>query len=312
MLLTLSEDMYFGTAYVNDIIAKTPLNAGIELGEKLLHKLQNRRRNLSLIFSDRSFEKESNLIYGLQERLGKSFPMMGACVSDNMRFLKTRLYFNQEVFTDSATGILWGGKINFGIGIKHGWNPLGKPRTVTRSEGNIVYEIDGESAAKIYEDYFACNISQLQRELKYISVLYPIGIYLSQEEEYLVRNILSIEENGSLVFLGNVKQGSQIRLMIGTKESTLSATKQAILEAKKNIATKIDFLLVFDSISRYILLRKEAPLELEIIKDSVDKNTPIIGLYTYGEQAPLREISYQGQIHFHNQTIAILAIGTQE
>ena len=317
-LLNLSQNVYFSTAYVKDIKAKTPLNAGRELGEKLLYGFKETHRVLSIIFSDGLIDKGSDLIDGLKETLGKSFPLVGASASDNLRFLKTYIYFNKELINDSAAGILWGGKLNFGLGIKHGWKPLGKPRTVTKSKGDIVYEIDNNPAAKIYEEYFARDISELQKELRRISILYPIGIYVPGEEEYLLRNMLSIEKNGSLRFQGNVNEGSQIRLMIGTKESCLAATKLAAEEAKKGLGESTvefkktginNFVLVFDSISRYILLKRGANKELEIIKKVVGENTPIIGLYTYSEQAPLMAINYQGQAYFHNQTISVLSIG---
>jgi len=66
---------------------------------------------------------------------------------------------------------------------------------------------------------------------------------------------------------------------------------------------------VFDSISRYILLGRQANKELEIIQAGLGKDTPLIGIYTYGEQAPLRAVNYLGRTYFHNQTIAILAMG---
>ncbi len=318
MLLSLPANVYFNVACVKDIKQKTALSAGRELGEKLLYGFRDIRRDLSMIFSDGLIDEGSNLIYGLQERLGKSFPLVGASASDNMRFLRTYLYFNQEVFTDSAVGILWGGKLNFGLGVKHGWKPLGKPRTITRSEGNIIYEIDGEPAVRIYEEYLARDLTELQKEIRRISILYPIGMYLAGEQEYLLRNILSIENNGSLRLQGNAMQDSTIRLMIGTKESCLNATRQALDEAKKILFAPIvdtakgeikNSVFVFDSVSRYTLLRREANQELEISKEGFGKDTPIIGLYTYGEQAPLKAISYQGQAYFHNQTIAILNIG---
>jgi hypothetical protein len=317
MLLELPAHAYFNVACVRDIREKTALSAGRELGEKLLHDFRDMRRDLSVIFSDGLMDEGSNLIYGLQERLGKSFPLVGASASDSMRFLRTYLYFNQEVLTDSAVGILWGGKLNFGLGIQHGWKPLGKPRTITKSEGNIIYEIDGEPAVKIYEEYLARDLAELQKEIRRISILYPIGIYLPGEQEYLLRNILSIENSGSLRLQGNAIEGSTMRLMIGTKESCLNATRQALKEAKKILFAPIvditkneikNFVFVFDSVSRYTLLRREANQELEIIKEGL-KDTPIIGLYTYGEQAPLKAISYQGQAYFHNQTIVMLNIG---
>ena len=96
--------------------------------------------------------------------------------------------------------------------------------------------------------------------------------------------------------------------MIATKESCLLATREALNE----INTKIkhpDFLLVFNSISRYILLGRDASRELEIIKNSVPQETPIIGVYTYGEQAPLTALNYQGKVYLHDQTITVLSIG---
>lgn len=318
MLLELPTNAYFNVACVRDIKEKTALSAGRELGHKLLSGFHDMRRDLSVIFSDGLMDEGSNLIYGLQERLGKSFPLVGASASDNMRFLKTYLYFNEELLTDSAVGILWGGKLNFGLGIQHGWKPLGKPRIITKSEGNIIHEIDGEPGVKIYEEYLARDLAELQKEIRRISILYPIGIYLPGEQEYLLRNILSIENNGSLRLQGNAIEGSTIRLMIGTKESCLNATRQALNEAKKILFAPIvditkseikNFVFVFDSVSRYMLLRKEANQELEIIKEGFSKETPIIGCYTYGEQAPLKAISYQGQAYFHNQTIAMLNIG---
>ena len=318
MLLSLPQGVYFNTAFVKDIRAKTSLNAGRELGEKLLSGFKNIRRVLSVHFSDGLIDEGSNFINGLQERLGKSFPLAGASASDNMRFLKTWVYFNQDLFNDGAVGLILGGKLNFGLGIKHGWKPLGKPRTVTKAAGNIVYEIDGQPAARIYEEYLDRNMAQLRKELRRISILYPLGMYLTGEEEYLLRNILSIEDNGSMRLQGNIAEGSLIRLMIGTKESCLEATLQATEEARKGLSSQIavfetkkmnNFALVFNSVSRYILLRRDAERELEIIKEGLGENTPLIGLYTYGEQAPLRAVSYQGQAYFHNQTVAILAFG---
>lgn len=318
MLLSLPEGVYFNTACVKEIKKKTALNAGRELAEGLLYGFRDIRRDICIIFCDGLIEEGSSLIYGLQEKLGRSFPLVGASASDDLHFLKTYLYFNQELLSDSAIGILFGGgKLNFGLGIKHGWKPIGKPRTVTKSCGNIIYEIDGQPAAKIYQDYLAYDLYKLKKELKHISMLYPIGVYLNKDE-YLLRNILSIEEGDALRSQGNVTEGSPIRLMIGTRESLFVATYEALNEAKKVLGGPSmefkkkgmnNFVFIFDSVSRYMLLRRNVTKELEIIKEGFNKNTPIIGLYTYAETAPLRTISSLGQAYFHNQTIALLSVG---
>lgn len=309
MLLSLPEDIHIHTAYVKEIGIKSTLQAGEELAQNLLYQKEGMRRNLGLIFCDGLIQDEANFISGLQERLGLSFPLVGGWASDNLSFLKTFLYFKQITFNNAACGVIFGGRLNFGLGIKHGWKPLGKPRYVTRSFRNIIYEIDNLPAVQIYQDYLASHITQLKKDLRRISVLYPIGIYLPGEDEYLLRNLISIEENGALVLQGNIPQGSQIRLMIGTKESALEATKVAVEEAKKGLSNQTaNFALIFTSVSRYIFLGRYAVQELEIIKKSLGKDTPLLGIYTYGEAAPLKAIGYHGKAYFHNQTITILVL----
>jgi hypothetical protein len=308
LLLNLPEKIFFNIACVRDINTKTPLYAGGELGEKLLYGFQNVHRDLSVVFSDGLIRDSHTLIRGLQEKLGGSFPLVGASASDNLRFLKTCVFFNQEMLSDAAAGILWGGNLNFGLGTRHGWKPLGKPRTVTKSHNNAVYTIDGLPAAKVYEEYLGRELNELKKEIKHITTLYPVGIFLSEEEEYLLRNIVSIEEGGILVFQGDVPQDSRIRLMIATKESCLLATQEALAEVNATVKHP-DFLLVFNSVSRYILLGRDAPKELQIIKNNIPADTPIAGVYTYGEQAPLKAINYQGKVYFHDQTITVLSVG---
>lgn len=309
MLISLPEGVYINTALVKQVSSKSAIPAGEELGERLLSGFKNTRRDLSVVFSDGLIGNESDLLLGLQERLGTSFPLVGGAASDNLAFKQTYLYYNDGVYSDAICGILWGGKLNFGLGAKHGWKPLGKPRYVTKAVGNVVLEIDGLPAARIYEEYFSSDLAKLRNELKRISIFYPIGIYLPGEEEYLLRNILSIEKTGALVFQGNIPQESLIRLMIGTKESCLLATRQAIDEVRKSsLGRQIKLALIFDSVSRLILLGRQANKEIEIIKEQLGKETALLGIYTYGEQAPLKAVNYQGKAHFHNQTIAILGI----
>ena len=312
LLIGLNRQMFLNVAAVKEVNKKTALLAGRELGEKLLYGCKNVRRNLSMIFSDGLITEGTSLINGLQENLGRSFPLIGASASDNLTFQKTFQYFNKELLSESCCGVLFGGGINFGLGIKHGWKALGKIRCANKSQGNVVKEIDGRAAVKLYEDYLAKDTLELAGELRRISIFYPIGIYLPGEKEYLLRNIISIKDDGSLVTQGDIPQDSKIRLMIGTKDSCLDAAADSCEEAKRNLmGQKVKFVMVFDSASRFSLLGRQCVRELEIIKEAFGEETPLIGIYTYGELAPLKSISYLGRSYFHNQSISVLAVGGQ-
>ncbi len=318
LLLGFPKGVYFNTAAVKGIKELVPVKAGELLGDKLLYGCRNVRRDFGIMFSDVSGNEQAGLLSGLQDKLGRSFPFVGGFVGTPADPLKSHIYYNQELLADSASGILvGGGKLYFGSRIRHGWKPLGKPRTVTFSQGNVVYEIDGAPAAKLYENYLAKDIAELKKIINRISALYPVGIHLENENSYLLRKVVSIVESGALLFQGEVPQGSQIRLMIGTRDSCLEAVREAAEEAKKELSNqaagtkKTDtsrFILVLDSIFRHMLLSRQARQEIEIIQAVFGKDTPIIGISTSSEVASLQTQGYHGKVYFHNQCINIMAV----
>jgi hypothetical protein len=311
MLLSFPDGCGFSSASISSIYQRGSLAAGEALGEKLSVHFGNLRRDLCVLFSDGLISEGTNLLQGLQNKLGLSFPIVGGSAADDLRFAKTFTYHNKEALSDAASAVLLGGKIYFGIGTKHGLKPLGKPRIVTSSTGSSVFEIDHAPARALYEEYFAADLAALRKEIRRISVRYPIGINLAGEQEYLLRNIHSILDNGTLVFRAEVPQESTIRLMIGTKEKALAAAKEAAIEALHALGGgRAQFVLVFSSISRYMLLGKSAEQEIAIIKEIFGAHTPILGLYTFGEHAPLNGLDYRGKTYCHNQTISILAAST--
>ena len=291
---------------------KDPLSGAQELGTGLASHLKGQRRQFCLLFNDGLSENTSGLIKGLQSVLGVSFPFIGGGSSDNLKFRQTYQYYDTRVLNKGTICALLAGKLNFGLGIKHGWRPLGKTRVITESNGNIIKKIDGKNACYLYEDYFAKTIKELKKELLRISILYPIGVHLKGESEYLLRNIISLNDDGSITTQGDVPQGSSIRLMIATKESCLEAARQAALQVQVNLRDKkAEFALVISSASRAYLLGRQAHSEIKIIREILGRETPLFGFYSYGEYAPLGSINYYGQTYLHNQTIAILGIAQE-
>ncbi|MDD5431585.1 MAG: FIST N-terminal domain-containing protein [Candidatus Omnitrophica bacterium] len=317
LLVDFPDGVHFNTAFAKGVNGRSTL-AAEEIGEGLLYGFKDIPRILSVVLSDGLTAESTNFIAGLQERLGRSFPLTGASASDHP-LLKSQLFFNKETYSDACVGLLIGGKINFGLGIKHGWNPLGKPHIATKTNDNLLIEIDGQPTVEFYQEYLGCDLKRLKKDLNRISIFYPIGVYIPGEKEYLLRNIVSLQPDGAMRFQGNIPEKSTIRIMIGTKETCLDATRQAAEEAMNSLLSKPSkenkneigkkFALVFSSISRHELLRRDVKKELEAIKQVLGDDTPILGIYTHGELAPLKAISYRGQVYFHNQSIAILIIG---
>lgn len=264
-----------------------------------------------LMFPDGLTGNIAEGIRGVQDVLGLSFPIAGGSAADDFGFSRTYQYFRGKLHTDSVAGVLLTGPIAVGIGARHGWQPLGKPRRVTRAVANIVQELDGHSAVNLYETYFGKAADTLRGEsLAGLSIVYPLGMPIPGEEEYLLRNVLRVDPaTGSLLYAGEISEGSEVRLMMGTKEKALEAAHKAAEQAVGAIAPrKPSFALVFSSCSRARLFGRRAAEEIDAIRQVLGRAVPIAGFYDYGEQAPLTATGFRGLSYFHNETLVVCAV----
>jgi len=309
LMLISMDHVTFGQAHSVGIKTKGARQIGEEFARQALKNLNTPQRDLALIFCDGIGENGSDLLKGIKDILGLSFPIFGASAADNFRFHRTYQYFDKELLTDGVAGLIFSGENIFGMGVRHGWKPLGRPHTITGVKGNVIKTIEEKPAVTIYEEYFGKSRKEIEKTLIEMSIYYPLGLYVPGETEYLLRNVLRIDEDGGLVCQGDASVGSEVRLMMGTKEWALNAATQAAQEAKDSLKGKeVKGALVFESISRNKLLGRLTERELSRIK-KVLGNVPILGICSYGEQAPLKSLEHYGETYFHNETLAILAIG---
>ena len=283
---------------------------GQGLGTNLISNLKEYRREICLMFSDGCLEDTSRLIQGLQNILGKSFPFIGGGASDDLKFKQTFQFYNELILNRSTVAALFAGKFTYGIGIRHGWKPLGKIHTISDSNANVINKIDGKKAVHLYEDYLAKTLAELKKDILLINALYPIGMQLKGEKEYLLRNVIALNDDGSIVTQGDVPQESSIRIMIGTKESCTEAARQAAVQAKIAMRDKaMDLAIIISSASRAYLLGRNVNAEIKAVRAVLGPDIPLAGFYSYGQYAPLGSLNYYGQTYLHNQAIAILGIG---
>jgi len=252
-------------------------------------------------------------VRGVLESLGQHFPVVGGASGDDFQFKKTYQYLNDKVQTDSVVGLGMTGDFKIGIGVKHGWIPIGAPMKVTKSEGGVLHEVDGKPAIKIYEDYFGEEeAAALKTEtLARLAITYPIGLKVEGSEEMLIRDPLSVDANGSITCAAELPEGSEIRLMIGSVEEAVKVAKAAAANALEQLnGEKPKAIVIFNCIARNKLFGQRSGEEIVAIQEVLGRDVPLIGFYTYGEQAPLNgEVKNINQCNsaFHNETVVITA-----
>lgn len=263
-----------------------------------------------VIFPDGLTGNGAEVIRGMQDVLGLSFPIVGGSAGDDFGFKQTYQYFQGKVYTNAVAGVLLCGAVQLGVGARHGWKPLGRSRVVTKASANTVQELDGAAAVTLYEEYFGKKAFHLGgEELARISIMYPLGFPVPGEEEYLLRNAIGANANGGLIFSGEVPEGTQVRLMMGSKEKALEAARTAAEQAVLSLAPHSPtFGLIFSCTSRAQLFGRRIAEEVAAIRTKLGEEVPLIGFYDYGEQAPLTAADFLGRSHYHNETVVVVAV----
>ena len=106
---------------------------------------------------------------------------------------------------------LYGDRLKVGYGSMGGWDSFGPDRVITRAEGNVLYELDGQSALSLYKKY----LGDLAAELPGSALLFPLSIRTEDGGTSVVRTILSVTKNvvegaGAMGFASLAKFGDRL------------------------------------------------------------------------------------------------------
>ena len=293
-----------------DKVSENSRLAGSKAAMKMLDSTRKSGpKQAYMMFSESMSGNSADILRGSQEMLGTSLSIIGGGACSKSCLQQTYQYMDTEIKTDSVTGVLISGDLRLGIGNSNGWQPIGKPHKITMAKSNTIKEIDRKMAVGIYEEYFEKSFDELKNEgICKLGINYPIGIRQADiNKEYLTRVPLTIEGNGFLVLNGDIQEGEDVNLMIGDKDLVLESAKKAATEAMNGIkGAKISFAVMFSDIARLLLLRNDAYKEIEIVKEIIGRDIPILGCYTFGEYAPFNTAeSTIGQSRFTNNSISI-------
>ena len=267
-----------------------------------------------IMFPDVLAGNGADTVRGVLDSLGEHFPVVGGAPGDDFEFKKTYQYLNDKVYSGAVVGLGLEGEFKIGIGVKHGWIPVGIPMKVTKSEGAVLHELDGKPAIKIYEDYFGEEESkQLRTEtLAKLALSYPLGMKMEGADELTLRAPFSVDEHGSITCAAEVPMGAEMQLMIGSQEEAFKVAKIAA----ENAVAQLDgaapkAVIIFNCIARSKLFGDRAGEEITAIQEAVGVATPLIGFYTYSEQAPLggevRNLEKCNPVS-HNETVVICVL----
>ncbi len=256
-----------------------------------------------MLFNDGLHINGSAMMRGINAAFEHRIPVTGGMAGDGEIFEHTWVLCNGQLRENHIVMLgLYGDALCFQYGSKGGWDIFGPKRMVTRSEDNILYELDGKPALSLYKDY----LGELANGLPAAGVMFPLSVNRDQQQD-VVRTIVGMNEaDNSLTLAGDIPQGANTQLMHANLDRLITGASEAAGKIESNCCYTGNQTLVIaiSCFGRRKVLKDRTEEEVDAIRDVLSDDVKITGFYSYGEFSPLSS----GVCDLHNQTMTITLI----
>jgi hypothetical protein len=283
-------------------VAAAPVTAGdsASAGALLAQELAGPGLAHVLILSEGLDINGEALVRGLGEQLPANVSVSGGLSADGEHFKATLVLCDRTVKNNTVAALgLYGSRLRVGCGSLGGWDPFGPERQITRSKGNVLYQLDGHSALALYKRYLGDHAADLPAS----GLLFPLSLRTREVSAPVVRTILSVNEaDQSLTFAGDVPAGGYVRLMKANFDRLIDGAVGAGRVSADAVDGPIDLALLISCVGRRMVLRQRVEEEVEGVRDIVGPDATIAGFYSYGEISPFTP---KARCELHNQTMTV-------
>lgn len=288
-------------------MASAPVQSADEsfaAGEAIARQLNDARLRGIFVLSDGLQVNGSELVRGLNSQVSSSVVVTGGLAGDGDRFRRTWVLHGRRPQAGFVTAVgFYGDRIRIGHGSKGGWDRFGPERRVTKSKGNVLYELDGRPALELYKGY----LGERAAGLPATGLLFPLALRANvSDPKSLVRTILAVNERDqSLTFAGDIQEGTLAQLMKANFDRLVQGASEAATSTKLSANGCSSTLAVAIScVGRRLVLGERTEEETEATLDVLPPGTQQIGFYSYGEISPYAT----GTCDLHNQTMTLTTL----
>jgi hypothetical protein len=271
------------------------------MGQYLFKRLKQPDLNSIFLVSDGTLVNGSDLIAGLNAENKPGVPISGGLAGDGDQFANTLVGLNDDLGMGKVVAIgFYGDALQVYHSSMGGWDEFGRDRIITKSDKNVLYELDGKNALELYKEY----LGAFSAELPGSALLFPISIKIAESEQKLVRTILTIDEaQKSMTFAGNMPEGATVRLMKANFDKLTEASAESARQLMQHTDHQnLELAILISCVGRKLVLQARTEEEVWAAKKILGEQTAIAGFYSYGELSPYNP---SGRCELHNQTMTI-------
>jgi hypothetical protein len=251
------------------------------------------------VFPDGLIDYLDDFFAGLEGNLPSEqfLPLWGGGAGNNFNLEEpTYQYCDDKVVSNGVAYALPSGRAQASWAISHGMVPMGGERNVTRSQGNVIYEIDGKPAIEVLKEYLPEHALIEDHDwMPYaisLALVFEVPSYM-KDEEYVVRGVPAVRmADGSITVQTEVQDGTSIWFSSRDKEKISTRFDQMAGQIKEQLGDeKPKLVFQFECLTRGKLMFREQERQeiLRRFRQSVDPGVPWAGFYTIGEIGPVEK-----------------------
>lgn len=273
---------------------------GYQAGLFLKNQLAAEDLSGIFIIADGTLIDGADLARGFKHNNERNIPITGGLAGDAARFEKTFTGLDEAPAQGNIIAVGFYGKdILIGHGSLGGWDEFGIERVITRSEKNVLQELDNENALDLYKKYLGSYADELPGS----ALMFPLSMKVEGSDRYLIRTVLGVDnDEKKMIFAGNMPAGSTSRLMTGNFNKLINASAIAAKDALAVMEErKPDLTLLVSCVGRKIILHSRVVEEVEAAEEVLNGGT-VSGFYSYGGISPFGTGT---PCELHNQTMTI-------
>jgi hypothetical protein len=244
------------------------------------------------------------LVKGILDILGDNTFIVGGMAGDDMTFTGSYVFTHEgETVNGYAALILDASRVSVqGLAIT-GWKPMGISRTITRSEGPMIYTIDDKPAVEMYLQYLGKQGKGTNHSANFmndVSLYYPFIVERPQGGTFLHTPLRVDEQAQALVMDVPMPAGTTFWFSVPPDFDIVDE----VLDEATTIARgeTADALLVFSCAGRINVLGPLVQSENEGLHELW--KAPMAGFFTYGEFGK----DQQNKTEFHSGACSWVAL----
>lgn len=261
-----------------------------------------------LVFAPGIFVDGEALVAAVRKGAGARAQLAGGLTGDDLKMERPRVFADGELRHDRVvvTGLFTRKPV--GIAARHGYEPIGPVRTITRSDGPYLLELDGRAAVDVWlEDVRrggGTPPSATKDIALYLANHYVLGLadVSTSARELIARAPFIIRDDRTIQLSAAIPEGTHVRILHATRQDLLRASTDAATDAVMRAGGRVAGAIVLPCSGRLAALGDGFPGEIARIRERL--GAPVGGACVYGEIAR----NPRDFDAFFNTTVVIIAL----